>query len=404
MKLYILKMIVKILYILFFIYLFSPLLNSQQLTAIYERLQHNPFEQLEKPIGITVFPFTQSENQPDLTQEFYSELVSQPEIHNKFTIYPNDVVIDLMGLTVAEELEATNSNLLRNLKSTLGIEFVVTGTVKNSNNLQFSIYLIKKASAQIISTIDIQESSNSAPLKDAVIIFSDYMKPVYRNINIPDGMVFVKGDWFDMGSNYGRDNEKPVHQVFIDDFFMDKYEVTIRAYSEFCKATGREMPEQPDYFTDEHPVSNVSWEDAADYANWKGKRLPTEAEWEFAALGGINSSNQFSGNSFLDYVGWYSGNSNSVIHPVAKLDPNGYGIFDMSGNVWEWCGDWYSLSYYRAGEGISPTGPAGGSEKVLRGGSFDDEEYFCRVKYRNKNFPDRKFENYGFRCALDVVE
>jgi formylglycine-generating enzyme required for sulfatase activity len=397
-------MIVKFLYIFYFVCLFSPLLISQQLTVIYERLQQNPFEQLEKPIGITVFPFTNVENQPDLTQKFYSELLNKPGIHNNFTIYPDEVVIEQLGLIGNEELEATSASLLRRMQSTLGIEFVVTGTLKKSDNLQFTLYLISSQSAEIVSSFNLQESANSTPLTDAIKIFSDFMKPVYRNIHIPDGMVFVKGDWFDMGSNYGRDNEKPVHQVFIDDFFMDKYEVTIRTYSEFCKATGREMPEQPDYFTDEHPVSNVSWEDAADYAKWKGKRLPTEAEWEFAALGGKISSNQYSGNSFLDYVGWYSGNSNLVIHPVGKLDPNEYGIYDMSGNVWEWCGDWYSLSFYRAGEGINPTGPTGGSEKVLRGGSFDDDEYFCRVKYRNKNFPDRKFENYGFRCVLDVVE
>jgi sulfatase modifying factor 1 len=397
-------MIVKILHILFFIYLFSPILNSQQLTVIYERLQHNPFELLEKPVGITVFPFNQLGTQQDLTQKFYSELVSQPEIHNTFTIYPNEVVIDLLGLTGVEELEVTSSNLLWRMQSTLGIEFVITGTVKNSDDLQFTIYLIKTESAEIVSSIDIQESSNSTPLTDAIKIFSDFLKPVYKNINIPDGMVFVTGGWFEMGSNYGRDNEKPVHQVFVDDFYIDKYEVTVRDYSEFCKATGREIPEKPEYHTDDHPVANVSWEDASDYASWKGKRLPTEAEWEYAALGGKISSNQYSGNSFLDYVGWYSGNSNLVIHPVGKLDPNEYRIYDMSGNVWEWCGDWYSLSYYRSGEGISPTGPTDGNEKVLRGGSFDDEEYFCRVKYRNKNFPDRKFENYGFRCVVDVVE
>jgi formylglycine-generating enzyme required for sulfatase activity len=377
---------------------------GQQLTVIYEKLQHNPFEQFEKPIAITVFPFTNIENHQELTQKFYSELLNQQGIHNNFTIYPDEVIIDQLELNGIEELRATNFNLLSRMQSILGIEFVVTGTLKNLDNLQFSIYLISTQSAEIVYSIDIQKSSNSTPLTDAVKLFSDFMKPVYRNINIPDGMVFVKGDWFEMGSNYGRDNEKPVHEVFIDDFFMDKYEVTNRAYSEFCDSTGREMPVQPEYHTDDHPVTNVSWEDASDYASWKGKRLPTEAEWEYAALGGTNSSNHYSGNSFLDYVGWYTGNSNLVIHPVGKLDPNEFGIYDMSGNVWEWCSDWYSLSYYRSGDGISPNGPAGGSEKVLRGGSFEDEEYFCRVKYRNKSFQDRKFENYGFRCVVDEVE
>lgn len=397
-------MIARILYILILIYLFSPILNGQQLTVIYERLQHNPFEFIEKPIGIAVFPFTNLGNLQDLTETFYSELVSQPNIHNNFTIYPNDVIIDILNLSGAEELEASNSNLLWRMQSILGIEFVVTGTVKYSDNLEFSIYLVKTESAEIVSTIDIQQSSNSTPLNDAIKVFSDFQKPIYKNINIPDGMVFVAGGWFEMGSNYGRNNEKPVHQIFIDDFYIDKCEVTVKAYAEFCDSTGREMPKQPDYFMDDHPVANISWEDASAYANWKGKRLPTEAEWEYAAMGGKVSSNQYSGNSFLDYVAWYSGNSNLVIHPVGKLDPNEYGVYDMSGNVWEWCSDWYSLSYYRNGDGVSPKGPAGGSEKVLRGGSFEDEDFFCRVKYRNKSFPDRKFENYGFRCVVDIVE
>ncbi len=397
-------MIVRIFYILFLIYLYGPLLSGQHLTAIYEKLQHNPFEFMEKPIGITVFPFTNLGTGADITQKFYSELVSHPGIHNKFTIYPSEVVVDLMGLTSVDELKATSSSLLWNIKNTLGIEFVVSGTVINSEKLQFSIYLIKTESAEIVSTIDIQQSSNSTPLKDATKIFTDYVRPVYKNINIPDGMVFVKGGWFEMGSDYGRNNEKPVHRVFVDDFYIDKYEVTVKAYKEFCDSTVREMPVQPEYSTDNHPIANVSWEDASAYASWRGKRLATEAEWEFAALGGTNNSNHYSGNAFLDYVGWYSGNSNSVIHPVGKLDPNEYGIYDMSGNVWEWCNDWYSLSYYASGDGISPTGPARGSEKVLRGGSFDNEEYFCRVKYRNKSFPNRKFENYGFRCVEDVAE
>ncbi|UCH65565.1 MAG: hypothetical protein JSW63_00070, partial [Ignavibacterium sp.] len=170
-------MIVKIIYILFFIYLSSPVLNGQKLTVIYERLQHNPFEFLEKPIGITVFPFTNLGSETDIAQKFYSELVSQPDIHNKFTIYPNEVVIDLLGLTSVDELEATSSAMLWNMKSTLGIEFVVAGTVMNSENLQFSIYLIKTESAEIVSTIDIQQSSNSTPLNDAVKIFSDFMRP-----------------------------------------------------------------------------------------------------------------------------------------------------------------------------------------------------------------------------------
>ena len=395
---------VKIFYTIYVIFLFSQLLTGQKLTVFYERIQPNPFEQLEKPVGITIFPFIIQENYEDLTQEFNSELIKQPGIHNKFIIYSPRVIIEQLGLNGIYELETSNSTLLSRLKSMLGIEFVVTGAVKNLEGLQFTIYLISTESAEIVSYFDVQESSNSTMIIDAVKIFSEYLKPVYKDIDIPDGMVFVNGGWFEMGSNIGRDNEKPVHQVVVNDFFMDKHEVTIRAYSEFCVATGKQMPEQPDYLIDEHPVVNVTWEDASNYAIWKGKRLPTEAEWEYAALGRNDKAYQYSGNSILDNVGWYSENSNSVIHPVEKMEPNEFGIYDLSGNVWEWCSDWYSLKYYNKGESVRPTGPPSGNEKVLRGGSFDDDMYFCRVKYRNKNFPDRTFSNYGFRCVLDVVE
>lgn len=394
---------VKILHIILIIFLISPALISQQLSVIYERMQLNPFEQLQKPIGLTLFPFTKEGNNQDLTKKFYAELIKQKDIHNYFTIYPDQIVMEQLGLDRIEELEAANSALLSQLHNILNIDFVVTGAVKKDDNSQFSIFLISTKSAEIVSYFDVQESTNSTPLIDAVKIFSEFLRPLYKDIDIPEGMVYVNGGWFEMGSNLGRTNEQPVHRVFVNDFYIDKYEVTIKAYSEFCVTTGRQMPEQPEYQKDEHPVVNVTWKDASDYANWKDQRLPTEAEWEYATFGTNSKSHQYSGSSILEEVGWYSGNSNSVIHPVGKLEPNGFGIYDLSGNAWEWCSDWYSFNYYNSGESISPTGPPADKEKVLRGGSFDDDMYFCRIRYRNKNFPDRKFSNYGFRCVSDVV-
>jgi len=397
-------MSVKILYIIFVIILYSQLLISQNLTVIYEKIEPDPFKALPKPIGITVFPFIEQENFEDFSERFYSELTNQPGIHNKFIIYSPKVIVEQLGLNGIYELETSNSYLLSRLKSLLGIEFVITGTVKKMPSLHYTIYLISTESNDIVSYYDVQESSNSTMIIDAVKILSESLKPVYKDIDIPDGMAFVNGGWFEMGSNVGRNNEKPVHRVHVTDFLIDKYEVTVKAYSEFCDSVGKQMPVQPEYFTDEHPVVNVNWEDASDYAIWKGKRLPTEAEWEYAAMGRNDKTYQYSGSSILEKVGWYSENSNSIIHPVGKLEPNDFGIYDLSGNVWEWCGDWYSLNFYTKGESISPTGPSSGSEKVLRGGSFDDDMYFCRVKYRNKNFPDRTFPNYGFRCVREIAE
>ena len=395
---------VKILYTVKIVLVFSQLLISQNLTVFYERIDPNPFELIQKPVGITVFPFIEKEDFQDFSQKFYSALISQPGIHNKFIIYSPEVVTAQLGLNGIYELNTSSLFLLSRLKSMLGIEFVIKGTVKKMPSLHFTIYLISTETAEIVSYFDVQESSNSTMIIDAVKIFSESLRPVYKNIEIPDGMVFVNGGWFEMGSDIGRSNEKPVHRVHVSDFFIDKYEVTVGAYSEFCDSVGKQMPVQPEYFTDKHPVVNVNWEDGLEYAIWKGKRLPTEAEWEYAAMGINENTYQYSGNSILDKVGWYTENSNSVIHQVGALQPNEFGIYDLSGNVWEWCSDWYSLNFYSKGESLQPKGPTSGTEKVLRGGSFDDDMYFCRVKYRNKNYPDRTFSNYGFRCVMDVVE
>ena len=147
----------------------------------------------------------------------------------------------------------------------------------------------------------------------------------------PIGMVFVEGGTFQMGSNSGDDNEKPVHTVTVSSFYMDKTEVT---QAEYRKVMGK----NPSRFSgcDDCPVENVSWHDANEYAKKVGKRLPTEAEWEYAARGGNKSKGyNYSGSNDLDAVGWYDNNSSGKTHPVAQKQPNELGLYDMSGNVWE---------------------------------------------------------------------
>ena len=152
-------------------------------------------------------------------------------------------------------------------------------------------------------------------------------------ITYKDGMVYVAGGTFQMGSNSGYDNEKPVHTVTVSSFYMDATEVT---QAEYRKVMGK----NPSRFSgcDDCPVENVSWHDANEYAKKVGKRLPTEAEWEYAARGGNKSKGySYSGSNDLDAVGWYDNNSRSKTHPVAQKQPNELGLYDMSGNVWEWC-------------------------------------------------------------------
>ena len=211
----------------------------------------------------------------------------------------------------------------------------------------------------------------------------------------PPGMVFVAGGTFQMGSNSESD-EKPIHTVTISGFFMDKTEVT---QAEYRKVMGK----TPSSFSgcDDCPVEKVSWHDANAYAKKVGKRLPTEAEWEYAARGGNKSKGYaYSGSNDLDAVAWYNNNSGSKTHPVAQKQPNELGLYDMSGNVWEWCSDWYDEGYYSGSPQTDPQGSNSGKSRVLRGGCWSDSGYFCRVASRFRLNPDYWFNGLGFRLVL----
>ncbi len=213
-------------------------------------------------------------------------------------------------------------------------------------------------------------------------------------------MVFVKGSTFQMGTNNGDLEEKPVHSVTLSDFYIDKYEVTVACYRSYCIANNKNMPVEPEWgWNDNDPIANVSWYDAVAYANWAGKRLPTEAEWEFAARGGVNSRGYlYSGSNNIGDVAWYIGNANARTHEVGTKQANELGIYDMTGNVWEWCSDWYAS--YPADAQIDPKGPESGITRILRGGSwdfFDNLSCFSRIR----SGPDSKDYQMGFRCARD---
>ena len=233
-------------------------------------------------------------------------------------------------------------------------------------------------------------------------------------------MVYVQGGTFQMGDKWGdgSDVEKPVHEVTVSDFYISKYEITQKQYEEI-------MGENPSYFIgDNLPVEKVTWYNAVDFCNKlsereglepcytingtdvscdfskSGYRLPTEAEWEYAATGGINSKNtKYSGSNNVDEVGWYSDNSSNSTQEIGKKDPNELGIYDMSGNVWEWCWDWYDTSYYASSATTNPTGPEDGSSKVLRGGSWRNPAQSVRVSNRGDNYPSEIYYTYGFRIV-----
>jgi formylglycine-generating enzyme len=194
-------------------------------------------------------------------------------------------------------------------------------------------------------------------------------------------MVLVEGGSFTMGDEWGMgsEDELPTHEVSLKNFKISKTEVTVKQYRQFCRETGRSMPEAPSWgWQDNNPMVNVNWHDAVAYCDWLSDkmdglyRLPTEAEWEYAARGGKNSKGfKYSGGQSMHSVGWFSENSNSRTQAVASKKPNELGIYDMSGNVWEWCSDWYGKDYYANSPSSNPRGPSSGSNRVLRGGSWN---------------------------------
>ena len=284
-----------------------------------------------------------------------------------------------------------------------------------------------------------------------------------------------------MGSNDGQPDEIPAHEVTVHGFWMDQTEVTNEEFERFVKATGyitmaERKPDPKDFPNvppenlvagsvvfapppgdvpldnhmlwweyrpganwrhpegpnsnlqgrEKHPVVHVCWDDAVAYAKWAGKRLPTEAEWEFAARGGLDrqpfawGSEKVPGNKWMANI-WQGRfpNENKLsdgfrgTSPVATFPPNAYGLYDLSGNVWEWCADWYRMDYYARGESDNPKGPSdsfdprepGTAKRVMRGGSYLCSELYCegyKPGARMKSSPDTGLSHTGFRCVKEA--
>ena len=217
-------------------------------------------------------------------------------------------------------------------------------------------------------------------------------------------MVYVEGGTFDMGATteQGSDAEsddKPVHSVTLDGYYIGKCEVT----QELWQAV---MGSNPSRFKGaKNPVEQVSWNDCQEFVSRLNRltgrtfRLPTEAEWEYAARGGNKSRHyKYSGSGNIGYVAWYYKNSGSTTHAVGTQTANELGIYDMSGNVCEWCSDWYGG--YSAGSQTNPQGPSSGSARVLRGGSWSDYARYCRVSYRYCGDPYDSYDGGGLRLVL----
>ena len=215
-------------------------------------------------------------------------------------------------------------------------------------------------------------------------------------------MVYVEGGTFQMGSDsYKR--ERPRHTVTVDDFYIGETEVTQELW---LAVMGGKNPSK--HIGMNLPVQKVSYNDCLEFIEKlraltnRSFRLPTEAEWEYAARGGNKSrGTKYSGHRNLGMVGWYRDNGDQMSHRVKSKLPNELGIYDMSGNVWEWCQDWYDINYYQNSPQDNPQGPDSGADRVLRGGAWGVDADFCRTTYRTFSYPDNdQIINAGFRLVL----
>jgi len=219
-------------------------------------------------------------------------------------------------------------------------------------------------------------------------------------------MVLIPGGEFNMGKNSPSSSDwKPEHKIKIDSFYLDKCEVTNKQYYDFCKATKQGLPEfwgsiefKCGLDFPEFPVVGVSWFEADKFAKWAGKRLPTEAEWEYAARGGMADKNFPTGDQ-IDSTKANFGKKYKGILKVGSFQPNGFGLYDMPGNVWEWVSDNYGSDYYKTSATENPKGVEQSRFKVIRGGSWHSGAMCVQNYFRNGLSPSWVDFAVGFRCA-----
>lgn len=237
--------------------------------------------------------------------------------------------------------------------------------------------------------------------------FLSYANDIIQKIKLPDqleklgiDMIFVEGGAFQMGNNSGESDEKPEHTVTVANFYIGMFEITQRQWNII-------MGINPSLFKGETlPVENISWDNTQAFIKKLNQltgieyRLPTEAEWEYSARGGRLTKNyEYPGSDTLDKVAWFWNNSKRSTHPVGTQQANEIGVCDASGNVWEWCSDWYIESYYKQATMNDPKGPINAKNRVIRGGSWNNAPIDCRNTNREKMNPNSSNYRLGFRLA-----
>lgn len=255
---------------------------------------------------------------------------------------------------------------------------------------------------EVVQEVTPEEPKEEVPVRTP----QEVITSIFSVKGVSFTMCYVQGGTFMMGATPEQgeevsDDEKPAHEVTVSSFYIGQTEVTQALW----KAV---MGKKPSKFKgDNLPVEQISWNDCQtfieklNFMTGRTFRLPTEAEWEFAARGGNNSKDcMFSGSNYPDDVAWHSGNANAKTHMVGTKQANELGIYDMCGNVSEWCADWYDDAYYQSNDSQDPRGPISGSSRVVRGGSWSGNLKGCRVAFRFNGAQNEMNNSLGFRLVI----
>jgi formylglycine-generating enzyme required for sulfatase activity len=373
---------------------------------------------------LAVLPFAAPEGVDQSDAEVLAQLLAA-EIANsgRYAVLPRTSSIQqVMEEHRIQRSGITDPGSIKAIGNALNARFVLAGSVRSlgrANIFTASILNIEDASQVTGSAVNYQTIGDGLKVMEEL---GGRIAESGAATSAPANMVYVEGGIFQMGSTKGDSNERPVHAVTVKSFYMGKYEVTQKEWEEL-------MGVNPSRFKgDNLPVEQIAWYEAVEYCNKlslkegltpayqgsgdditcdfsaSGYRLPTEAEWEYAAKGGNKDPVvfEYSGANNAGNVGWYDGNSGGRTHPVGTKQPNSLGLYDMSGNVWEWCWDWYSSSYPNETQ-TNPAGPSGptpsGALRVGRGGSWSDNARNIRSSSRNYGAPSYKDIILGFRLV-----
>ncbi len=387
-------------------------------------------------LEIDLTPFTPKPLPPVVEYESFPSLPEGPYACRRIQSVDNAIAFRREALTQAS-LNEINAGRDSALNAQTLIQRIPAGT---------EVELIDSATVNYRIRYQGQIGFMARRYRNASTLEACAPAPPPPTIAVPE-MVAVAGGSFTMGCTEEQgddcyDSEKPPHEVTVSDFSIGKYEVTKEQYVAFLNTIVKELEVDGNSFSyqqqpifryggtydeenvsfengqfvieagyENHPIVSVSWYGAVAYCQWlsqqtgRNYRLPTEAEWEFAARGGNQGKpTKYAGSDDLDAVGWYVSNSSSRTHPVGQKAANELGLYDMSGNVYEWCSDWYGSEYYQElsnqGTVSNPKGQESGTDRVLRGGSWDDGARGCRSSSRNGFDPDFRFNNIGFRLVL----